>query len=132
VEDSSSKDDETREESTLPSEGRYRLTKEDRIRRSPHFRTVTRNGARYRTTHFLIRMLRNTAGRARLGISVGKKAGNACARNRIKRRLREYFRLNRDRLPHDMDIVFIALAGAATLETAHLFAELDRFFGSPS
>jgi ribonuclease P protein component len=73
-------------------------------------------------------MLKNSVGIVRLGIAVGKKAGNACARNRIKRRLREYFRLNRDKMPPDMDIVFIALPGAATLNTYELRVELDRFF----
>jgi len=73
-------------------------------------------------------MLRNPLGIARLGITAGRKAGNACARNRIKRRLREYFRLNRDKMPSGTDMVFIASQGAAALETKQLFAELDRFF----
>jgi len=64
----------------------------------------------------------------RLGIAVGKKAGNACARNRIKRGLREYFRLNQEKMPPGMDIVFIALPGAASLNTLQLRVELDRFF----
>jgi ribonuclease P protein component len=73
-------------------------------------------------------MLRNPLGVTRLGIAAGRKAGNACARNRIKRRLREYFRLNREKLPPETDIVFIALKDASTLNTQQLFQELDRFF----
>jgi len=72
-------------------------------------------------------MLRNLLGIPRLGIAVGRKAGNACARNRIKRRLREYFRLNREKMPPETDIVFVALDGAATLKTHQLQSELDRF-----
>jgi ribonuclease P protein component len=85
-------------------------------------------GARYRTSHFYIRMLRNPLGTTRLGIAAGRKAGNACARNRIKRRLREYFRLNRDKFPPETDIVFTVLKEASKLNTQQLFQELDRFF----
>jgi len=73
-------------------------------------------------------MLRNQVGRPRLGLAVGRKVGKACVRNRIKRRLREYFRLNREKLPPETDLVFVAAKGAATLRTDELFKELDRFF----
>jgi ribonuclease P protein component len=73
-------------------------------------------------------MLKSPVGMTRLGISAGKKAGKAWARNRIKRRLKEYFRLHRDKFPPETDVVFIALAGASTADTRQLFAELDRFF----
>lgn len=87
-----------------------------------------RKGVRYNTPHFHIRVLRNPLGITRLGITASRKVGKACARNRIKRRLREYFRLNRDKMPPGADIVFIASQGAAALKTKQFFAELDRFF----
>ncbi len=106
----------------------FRLRKRDRIRRSVDYRRIMQEGARYRTANFHIRVLENEAGRVRVGIIASKRAGNACVRNRIKRRLREYFRLNRDKMPPDTDVVFIVTPGAAQLETRHLRAELDRFF----
>ena len=42
----------------------------------------------------------------RLGISVHRKTGDAVRRNRIKRLIREMFRLNRDLFPLSCDIVF--------------------------
>ena len=108
--------------------GRFRLRKEDRIRRSSEYGRVMREGVRYRTPHFHIRMLKNPQGVTRLGIAIGKRAGKACARNRIKRRLKEYLRLNREKMPPETDIVFIALNGAAALETYQLNEELERFF----
>jgi ribonuclease P protein component len=42
---------------------------------------------------------------ARLGLTVPKAVGNAVARNRIKRRLREAFRLHRPQLGGQWDIV---------------------------
>lgn len=110
------------------SPGCFRLGKEAKIRSSSDYRRIMRKGVRYNTPHFHIRMLKNPLGMTRLGIAVGRKAGNACARNRIKRRLREYFRLNREKMPPETDIVFVALDGAAPLEMNQVQAELDRFF----
>ncbi len=42
----------------------------------------------------------------RLGISVHRKIGDAARRNRIKRLIREVFRLNRDLFPQSCDVVF--------------------------
>jgi len=54
---------------------------------------------------------RNSVGYARLGLSVGRKHGNAVARNRLKRLLREAFRLRRAELPHDFDLVCVPRTG---------------------
>jgi len=110
------------------SPGRFRLKKEAKIRNASDYRRVMREGVRGNTPHFHIRTLKNPLGIIRLGTAVGRKVGNACARNRIKRRLREYFRLNREKMPPETDIVFVALDGAATLDMHQLQAELDRFF----
>lgn len=85
-------------------------------------------GARGRTRHFTIRALENRDGRTRIGVAVSKKVGKAHVRNRVKRALKEYFRLNRNKLPENTDLVFVANANAATLGTWELRRELDNYF----
>lgn len=110
------------------SRGRLTLTKEDRIRQSSDFRRIFREGFRYRTPHFSLRILKNPLGKQRLGIVASRKIGNACARNRVKRRLREYFRWNRDTIPSDADVVFIVRNGAPALNSHHTAEELNALF----
>jgi ribonuclease P protein component len=54
-------------------------------------------------------------GAARLGVTVSRRVGGSVVRSRVKRRIREWFRVERAKLPADRDVVVIARAGAATL-----------------
>lgn len=44
----------------------------------------------------------------RVGVTVGKKLGHAVVRNRVRRRLREVYRLNEDKFLPGFDIVVVA------------------------
>ena len=51
---------------------------------------------------------RNRTGSNRVGITVSKKLGHAVVRNRVRRRLREVYRLNEERFTPGWDIVVVA------------------------
>ena len=50
----------------------------------------------------------NRLGVNRVGITAGKKLGHAVVRNRVRRRLREVYRLNEDKFTPGWDIVVVA------------------------
>lgn len=96
-----------------------------RLRMSREYTQVWRQGRRCHTAHLIVIAGPGSAG-ARLGISVGRKVGNAVCRNRIKRWLREYFRNHRAGIAAEVDLSVVVKPGAAQLEHAaidHQFRE---------
>ena len=55
---------------------------------------------------------KNRTGINRVGITVSKKLGKAVVRNRVRRRLREVYRLNEERFAPGWDIVVVARSRA--------------------
>ncbi len=115
-----------------------RFRRSDRVRRSIDYRRISRTAVRHGSREFvvLVAPMGPTHDRdqpkpvRRLGLTVSRKVGNAVARNHVKRRVREWFRAEREALPEDVDIVVIAKPGAAELDTAGVRASLERALAS--
>lgn len=67
---------------------------------------------------------KNRTGINRVGFTVGKKLGHAVVRNRVRRRLREVYRLNESRFLPGYDIVVVARSRCVTAS----FSQLSRSF----
>lgn len=58
-------------------------------------------------------------------MTVSRKVGNSVKRNRIKRILREFFRLNKDEFPVSHDIVIIVKKNISSLKYQDVCRELE-------
>jgi ribonuclease P protein component len=76
----------------------------------------------------MILSLKNGLDVTRLGITVTKKTGNAVKRNRIKRLIREFYRLNKARFPQGFDVAIIAKKNAVNLDFRSVEEELGALF----
>ncbi len=94
--------------------------------RRAEFVNVNRFGKRSYTGHFIAIARENELGITRLGVTASKKVGNAVKRNRAKRLIREFYRLNKARLPKGYDIVIIAKKGAGYLDYRKAAKELEE------
>jgi len=106
----------------------FSFPKSHRLLNRGDFVNLNRKGKRYHTTHFVILLLRGEQGFSRLGISASKRTGNAVTRNRIKRLIREFYRLNKTSFPQGCDIVLSAKRGAGDLNFWEVREELLGFF----
>lgn len=84
----------------------FGLPKSCLLKTTWEFNRVYRLGKRRKGEGYAVIFRENGRAESRLGISVHRKAGNAVRRNRIKRIVREVFRLHREQFPAASDIVF--------------------------
>lgn len=86
------------------------LKKSKGIRKDKEFRYVYQRGKSFANKYLVIYIMKNKSKENRFGISVSKKIGKAIVRNKVKRRIREAYRLNIDEYLNgeSYDIIFIA------------------------
>ena len=105
----------------------------EKLRKNSEFRAVYRRGKSFSNSSLVLYVFKNYKNKDinRLGISVSKKVGISVVRNRIKRLVRESYRLNKYRLKTGYDFIFIArttINGNSYLEVErHLINLLNKF-----
>lgn len=97
------------------------------MKRNRDFQRLYSKGKSVVTPTLVVYFRRTKRPYNQLGITTGKKVGNAVCRNRIRRRVREIYRLNEHKMKKGMDIVVVARVRAsksnyATLENNYLKA----------
>ncbi len=83
-------------------------------------------GQSCRLPHFYVPLLKEESPDFAFGITVGKKHVGAVVRNKLKRRIKAWFRANAAALPNGLKINLIAKEGAASLSWSDLSQELSQ------
>lgn len=92
------------------------------IKQNHEFRRLYQKGKSAVSPCLAVYCRRNRYGKNRIGLTVGTKVGKAVVRNRVRRRIKEAYRVNEDRYSPGWDIVVVARVKAAHVR----YQELER------
>jgi ribonuclease P protein component len=104
------------------------LRKADKLRKNKKFQAVYKGGKSVSNRLLVLYMLPNQSNCNKIGFAAGKRLGNAVIRNRVKRMMREAFRLNRDKLPAGYDFILVGrqpVVGVKAQEVISAFLNLS-------
>lgn len=85
------------------------------------FSDVYKNGRSKANKYLIMYIKENNTPYNRLGISVSKKVGNSVIRHRVKRLIKESYRLQENMFKGGLDIVVVARGSASSVS----FKEMD-------
>ena len=90
------------------------------------FRRIYARGKSYVGKSLVTYVSKNRENCVRIGITAGKKVGNAVLRNRSRRIIRESFRLLAPKVKLGTDLIFVARTKTAFLKSTDLFPEMEK------
>lgn len=90
------------------------------------FKKIYRDSNSKVTKYFVLYYRPGTCDTSRVGFTVSKKIGNAVVRNRVRRRLKECFRLHEDSLDGCYDLVIVARARSLKGDFHHMCGLLKK------
>ena len=90
------------------------MKKTESLRKNQQFQEVYQNGRAKANRYLVMYVSENDQDRNLLGISVSRKVGNSVIRHRVKRLVKESFRLQEHIFNSGLNIVIVARAAAAS------------------
>ena len=94
--------------------------------KSKEFSKVYRDGRSKADACLVLYILENGTAQKRLGISVSKRIGNSVVRSRVKRIIKEAFRLQEPNLKDGFDYVWIARGPSKTKKSTEIEISVRR------
>ena len=92
------------------------------VKENYEFRRIYRKGRSAVSPCLVVYCQKNRRGQSRLGVTVSTKLGHAVVRNRIRRRLREIYRLHERQIARGYDLVVVSRVRARTADYHQLEA----------
>ena len=83
------------------------FSSEKRLHGAKAIQAVLQQGQRFASPNLLVVVQNTSSLEKKLGIGVSRKVGNAVKRNKIKRWIREAFRLNQNQMPSGFRVVVL-------------------------
>jgi len=83
------------------------MEKKYKLRKNMEFKKVYSGGKNFWNRNLILYIRKNKLEESRFGVTITKKIGNAVVRNKIKRRIKEIYRLNMYRIKDGYDLIFI-------------------------
>ena len=110
----------------------FNLPKRRILRKKKDFQTVYRYGRSYANRYLVLYVFRDEGLGGKVGFAAGKKLGNAVVRNRVKRLLRESYRLHQRKVRPGVALLLVgrhALVGEKCAAAQRAFLGLGKKAG---
>lgn len=107
---------------------RYTLPARLRVKRAALFQEAFRQNRKVVGRYLVLWSRDGDDADRRLGVVASKKVGNSVARSRAKRRMREWFRLNRHRISGTADIILVARRSILDVPITDLNRDIEQVF----
>ena len=104
------------------------MKKAYRIKKESDFKKIMLEKKSFANRNFIVYISQTKHPHWRIGLSVGKKVGNAVMRNYIKRQIRESVLGLEGQMRQDYDIIIIARPNVIKLSFAEVQANLTHVF----
>jgi ribonuclease P protein component len=108
--------------------GSSTLPKSERLQRGYQFRGAYESGRKFVGRFVVLYMVDDSAAARALGVVTSRKIGGAVVRNRARRLLREAYRLNKQKLKTNLQIVMVARSAINGKHRQDVEADLLRLF----
>jgi ribonuclease P protein component len=101
------------------------LEKKNLVKKKQEYNKIFKAGIKYRCKYFTILKCQNMDSPARLGLVVSRKNGRAFLRNRFKRVVRAFFRMNIEKYSSNYDYVYVAKCDLRDMDSLFFLIDLE-------